>query len=204
MVLWTIHEIDFWEKLQRDTAIRPDLKSVQSSYDGDLDFFVRPYGWLVGRLEERIGRPGPDAMPIWAWYQYHDSKRRRPDLRQGAHLDRGAKGVRIEFEIDDELVVLSDFDLWHCVLNYWPVFGTEKESDEFEAELDAKGLDFYKQKPLPDMWNARIERTWENIFDLDFICDLTDNAGRSKKCIQANFWELHMDMVRKVDEFVAR
>ena len=35
------------------------------------------------------------------------------------HLPKGERGVRLELQVADDRVLLSDFDLWHYVLNYW-------------------------------------------------------------------------------------
>jgi hypothetical protein len=35
---------------------------------------------------------------------------------------------------------LSDFDLWHYVLNYWYLPESEAEGEEFELELKQYGL----------------------------------------------------------------
>jgi len=44
-------------------------------------------------------------------------KKRMPDLRSCGHLPRGIPGIRLELEVEEERVLLSDFSMWHAVLN---------------------------------------------------------------------------------------
>ena len=118
----------------------------------------------------------------------------------------GDRGVRIEFAISDRLVLLSDFDLWHYVLNYWYLPESQKDDEDFESELSRRGLSFYKDKPLRNaVFHRKITESWVRIFDLDW----TDrNRGiahpRTRKSIQASLWELRRDQVRDVRFFGAR
>ena len=112
--------------------------------------------------------------------------------------------MRIEFEIDDSLVLSSDFDLWHYVLNYWYLPASSVEGETFESELAEQGLSFYQTKPLPNpAVDEAIRASWEHIFDLEWV-EKDLSAPRADKSIQAAFWELPLESVRRVDEFVAR
>ena len=125
-------------------------------------------------------------------------------MRSSGHLTAGKKGVRLEFELNDDWLLLSDFSLWHYVLNYWYLPKSEAEGEAFEAELAARGLSFYETKPLPDYeYHFRIQQSWERIFDIDWKEDSIATA-KENKSIQACFWELKLDRVKKVDRFIAK
>lgn len=167
------------------------------------------YDWLATRMEAMIGgRPSPRALPLWAWQQYDGAARPRPDLRSSGHLPRGTRGIRIEFEIDDSAVVLSDFMDWHFVLNGWYVSDSEEEDDAFDASVAKKWHSGGCWKPnFPPRHRRRIEASWEKIFDLDRACDDEDwrgPSGRDERDIQATFWSIDIGMVRRADEFTAR
>ena len=119
-------------------------------------------------------------------------------------MPRTERGVRIEFEIDGAFVLLSDFELWHYVLNYWYLPPSSAEGQAFEAELAEHGLDFHRTKPLADpVFDKAIRETWERIFDMEWAEeDLA--VPRAEKSIQAAFWELALEDVRRVDQFTAR
>ncbi len=114
--------------------------------------------------------------------------------------------MRIEFEVNDRLVLLSDFELWHYVLNYWYLPKSLRDADDFEAELSRRGLSFYRTKPLRDRaLHRRIAESWNRIFDLDWADKARGIAHpRASKCIQATLWELKRDQVREVRFFRAR
>ena len=202
MTLWTIQSIAAWNILQREQVLFADQR-----YSSDL--CLDAYRWLVKQMERRIGpRPENTSLPLWAWYQWDDVKRRKPDLRFSAHLPQGQRGVRIEFEQSDKGVLLSDFVLWHHVLNYSYLPRTIADDEAFDAEFDAElskhNLSFSETKHLPvRAYHQRIEKSWERIFDLDWFAeDITHPVD--KKSIQATFWQLHFDQIRDVQFFTAR
>lgn len=135
-------------------------------------------------MQRRIGAPPPGVRyPVWAWYQYQDERARRPDLRRSAHAPSGTPLVLIEFELPDDQVLLSDFELWHYVLNDWYVAARVWRDRTYPPDVR--------------------ERSWRRIFDLDRI--IVDLAGpRSGRSIQATVWQVPMSVVRRVRPFVAR
>jgi hypothetical protein len=111
--------------------------------------------------------------------------------------------VRIEFQCPDSLVLLSDFQLWHYVLNYWYLPVTDEEGDLFEAELRAHNLSFFDTRPLPDPeFHRRVVRSWDRIFDLDWSEDGIA-CPRAKKSIQGTVWQVSLDQVREETSFKA-
>lgn len=181
------------------------MGKLQGCADEADPTFRSAYEWMSQQMTLRIGpRPTTVELPIWAWYQWRGERQRKPDLRAAGHLEKGEKGVRIEFKVNEQRALLSDFDLWHYVLNYWFLPPSEAEGDAFEAELAARGLSFFKTKPLPSTrYHRAIETSWQRIFDLNFSsADIA--APRKEKCVQACLWEITLDDVRDVSEFTAR
>lgn len=54
-------------------------------------------------------------------------------------MPAGTQGVRLEVEIPDAQVLLSDFDLWHYPLNYWYLPDDEEDDWRFERRCAEKG-----------------------------------------------------------------
>jgi hypothetical protein len=108
---WTIQHADKWKYFQESGVLIADEKFVP-------DDFIFAYSWMNKQMRARIKNApeGNHHYPIWAWYKY-DVNRRRPDLRKSGYLEKGAKGVLIEFEASMDDVLLSDFIEWHMVLN---------------------------------------------------------------------------------------
>lgn len=200
LTLWTVQTADAWSRIQQDGILRTDVRMVPGEYR-------RAYEWLARQMEERLGfRPSEMALPLWAWFQADGATCRKPDLRSCGYLPKGERGVRIEFEISDRLVLLSDFELWHYVLNYWYLPESLKDAGDFESELSRRGLSFYKTKPLRDRaFHGKIAESWSRIFDLDWTDRGRSIAGpRARKSIQASLWELRLDQVSDVRFFRAR
>ena len=195
MRLWTIQSMAAWELLQREQV----LVAAPRYIDED---FIEPYTWLTKQMEYRL-RSKSDSWPLWAWYQWNGINRPKPDLRSIGHLPKGERGVRIEFEQSDDGVLLSDFVLWHYVLNYWYLPETEADSDAFMAELSEHNLDDFLKRLLPAPYRQRIEDSWNRIFDLNWFDEYLTQPY-SQKSIQATFWKLRFHQIRDVKAFTSR
>jgi len=139
---------------------------------------------MSAEMERRIGPPPRDVRyPVWAWFQHRSAAARRPDLRSTNHLPPGSAGVRLEFEVSKHEVLLSDFALWHFVLNSWylprSANGHERSSE------------------------AAKQRSWARIFDLRFSAREVAEP-LPQKSIQATLWEVKLSSIRGVQEFIAR
>ncbi|MCP4545361.1 MAG: DUF3841 domain-containing protein [bacterium] len=197
MRLWTIQTPTAVTQLERTGALRSSRQHIDEDY-------LRPYRWMREQMRSRISRGPSRAWPIWAWQQWEGQARAMPDLRAAGHLPSGTVGVRLELEVEPDNVLLSDFELWHYVLNYWYLPTSISEGTRFERELRSKGPCFFRSKPLPDTeYHEKIVESWGKIFDLDWA--QRDIAyPRKKKSIQACMWQIELEMVRGKREFKAR
>jgi hypothetical protein len=183
MILWTIKPFSWWTSLKENGRITGDLAKIKSDPNNFYeDQFQQAYGWMIEQMKQRlpVQPPNPSAYPIWAWYQRSNAKKRRPDLRSYRHKAYGHH-TRIKFEIDDKLVLLSDFETWHYILNDF-IIRPEEENFDTEDEV----LPFTEEEKV---------KSWDHIFDLDFSCPLEEAV------IQATFWELKLEQVKEVKEF---
>ena len=196
MILWTIQSPEAVAVLERQGVLVADAGDIEPS-------FQRAYRWMEAQMLRRIGPSNHRGRSIWAWRAWTD-QRARPDLRSTGHLARGFRGARIEFGANPATVLLSDFSLWHYVLNYWYLAASLKDQHAFESEVKAAGLDYFATKPLPDpALHSRIEASWNRIFDLDvFIKGITEKRGT--RSIQATLWALPLNAVREITWFTAR
>ncbi len=190
--------MEAWDAIRTRGSLRGNRCQTEKA-------FRSAYDWMTRQMRQRIGPPPTrDSKPIWAWYQWRGDRQRKPDLRCGGHLERGQKGVRVEFAVEDSRVLLSDFDLWHFALNYWYLPTSEADGDVFERKLAAEGQSFFTTKPLPiERYHRAIEASWNRIFDLDFLGEGI-TSPRKQKCLQACLWEVFLADVTDVTEFTAR
>ncbi|WHE88346.1 DUF3841 domain-containing protein [Lachnoanaerobaculum gingivalis] len=163
MLLWTIQHKTTYDILLETGRLIANEKSLL--FEGA---FRSSYDWLAKQMKKRIGMP-PNGVryPIWAWYQW-EGVRKRPDMR--THRYGGKKGIPIvllSIDVPDNMVLLSDFDMWHVILNdgYLPLY----EKDDIEYPSEDEKL-----------------KSWENVFCIDEVTD----CWYIPKSTQATFWEL--------------
>lgn len=131
--------------------------------------FREAYDWLAREMETRIPKPKDVQYPAWAWFRHHGDNR-KPDRRLTL-FNNYREPTILELEVPDDEVLLTDFDLWHWVLNGWAY-----QSDE-DYELN------------PD-WEATEEEklaSWQIIFDVD-----------SSDFVQACIWTIKPEHVIRV------
>jgi hypothetical protein len=153
--------------------------------------FQEKYRWLCRKMTERIGPPPEGVeLPLWAWYM-QNGKHKKPDLRSERWIC-GPSDVDytcIELEIPENQVLLSDFELWHSVLNDWLISFSEAEDDRIHE---------YYNSLSPEARRAYKDKNWEQIFDISFFESKWIRRGYM---IQATFWVLSRDMIRDVRFF---
>ena len=128
--LWTMQTRDVWESLQRTGVYRTDTALCWMAEE-----LPHAYSWLAREMTKRVGPP-PQGVdyPVWAWYM-QNGRHKKPDLRS----ERWGYGPGdedyccIELEIAPQRVLLSDFDVWHSVLNNGLISDTEEEDVALEA-----------------------------------------------------------------------
>ena len=130
--------------------------------------------------------------PIWAWYKY--CGKNKPDLRKSGHLSKGEVGYRIEVEVDERNVLLTDFSDWHLVLSGDETSFELKHSyfyldtcDDEEIKLFSDEGWFVKDDKILFDWNKII---------LDKNSPITD--------IQATIWYIKLEQVKSVQKFKSR
>ena len=193
MILWTMQTVEVYQQIMETGSYVCD--KTKSSYL-ETQAFVDAYDWLVKQMDDKgIYHPENTEYPVWAWHT-HYWKRKQPDLRRNEYGSyRGRELVCLELDIPDELVLLSDFDAWHDVLNkcYIDDSTCEEEYDMIYDEFD---------KLPSDERDRLMVESWNKIFDVTTTID-TEWIKRGK-FIQATFWELKKEFVKKVKFFKCR
>ncbi len=188
MILWTIQDEASYKTLLKKGVYRCDLRSE------GLPDFKPAYDWMVAQMIRRIGaKPRGVVYPIWAWFLWtRDCK--KPNL--GWFIkncgEKGQRFVRLELEVPDKDVLLSDFDVWHSILNNQLISYSNEEDDELEEQ--------YQTLPEPQRREMK-EKNWERVFDVEYVPNNWRGRGES---IQATFWELRLEYVRKATPFTSK
>ena len=205
MRLWTIQHINAYENL-----LKYEVLTANEDYFSLESDFRQAYDWMARRMRDKgIISPVSVNYPLWAWYQW-EGKRKRPDMRQKGYASRGEKIALLTIEINEKDCLLTDFDLFHFVLNYWYLPNDEKNGDEFENLYESLGFSWHDLQDISitsdEMKKLRaiIESSWERVFDLESEDEGYIFGKNSAKSIQATFWELHLSQVVKAEFFTAR
>jgi hypothetical protein len=182
-----------WDQLQRQGVLRGDGRRVAACYR-------YAYRWMADQMRLRLP-PHCAKFPLWGWYQWQGAKQCRPDLRASGHLAKGQPGVRIELELPEDTVLLSDFNGWHSVLNRHFLSISEQEDDAFGRELERAGVEW--RWPYPEPFHDRVVSSWQRIFDVE-AGDAEWWGAPAERTIQATFRELTIPQIRRVHIFRAR
>ena len=187
MILWTMQPIEVWNIIQNTGVYRCDpVKSSMQEIE-----FVEKYEWLIRQMKKRIGPPPVGVtFPVWAWYK-QNGKHKKPDLRgeRWCYGPGDEDYVCIEFEVPDDQVLLSDFDVWHIILNNGLISETEEEDSRQEAYWDSL---------TPEEQKTYRDKNWERVFD---ITPLDNHWIRRGDWVQATLWELRKENIRAVRFF---
>ena len=214
--------IDLWT-FQDYNAIARSLEdhgkyqaSISDSTWIDDPGFMAAYRWMIWQIDQHgVKRPesitveDPNLItPIWAWAKWTDDSsvdeesgipKLKPDRNN--QLFYGNEHDLVHLRVPVERVLMSDFDLFHCVLNaYEQALWQSKSHDSdvqvpltpFEEIWSQTPVEGYSQTDeimLPDL-------IWDN-----FIVSVNESKSFDETpFIQAVLWELLPEDVIEVDE----
>lgn len=166
-IYYTIQHLEEFKKFKEDGILKGQKEFV-------FEWDIEAYKWLIEQMDKRLGIKG--SYPIWVWTK-------KPKLREKGLMEKGTPSVCIKLEIPDEIVLLSDFDAWHCVLNDWFCSLSENEPTSDNEVLKRK--------------------SWENIFDLKKVRD-SEVWGGDKQWVQGVTPCIKKEQVLKVKHFIAK
>jgi len=184
MILWSIQPEAGVRHLERTGVLRGDGRRL---FLHERRFAFR---WMSQQMAERLGPPRGSRYPVWAWKVWNGHRSARPDLRSRAHLPRGTRGARLEIDVPEKRVLLSDFSRWHFVLFNDYLYDDRREDEEMERK---------------EVWRDRdlVRQSWVRIFELD-RGDPAEFGEPWERSIQATLWSIELRDVRSITWFTAR
>lgn len=203
LTLYTFQPLFVWETLCDlgyyhpffIDELDPDLKNGAAEWDWS---FLSAYTWLKNQMNKRgIVYENNNSHMIWAWHHWASYKKTAPDKRYASVYNyfKTEPYVMMELSIPKERVLLSDYDSWHFVLNYW-YFEKRRKSDKFVKEYN-----YYRIKPKnQEEIHPLMSESWEQIFDMKLAREIIDIPKKAQQ-IQATFFELFYNDVKKVHFF---
>lgn len=170
MKLWTIQPVEVINEIEEKGYYITDKEKI----DND---FITAYNWITDKMKENIRNSDNIEYPLWAWHTY-DGKRKQPDLRNSGYAEKGTKMCCIEFEIQDDKVMLSEFDEWHIVLNDGYGFDNELWDKKYEHILTLS--EEQQEKEKIKSWENVIIHKKEDVINKQYIQALI-GGGRYNK-----------------------
>jgi hypothetical protein len=214
MQLWSIQPAEVWEilKKEKEMFVNPALCSFL-----DEQIFVAAYDWIRGKMQERIPEYG-GRHPWWAWHTYINEKRRKPDLRLLKNEYSNEPYVRLELNVPDHEVLLTNFDGYMMVVNHRYLAFSEEEDGAFYSkhfppcdnpefaslsELRIKIEQGYDPGPAPvnEEFKNALRQSWEAALDLKAM---KKNEWLDGDTVQACFEVLRLKDVKKIDCFTGK
>lgn len=191
MRLWTVQPVEVLKLLQEKGLYVCDKTKSECLEEPS---FVAAYDWLVAQMEDKVGvRPEGVEYPVWAWYAY-DGVHGELNLDKESYVAKGQEAVCLEVEIPDNEVVLTDFSNWHCVLNNSYCSDALNE-DEWDSDME-----WFDSLKGEEKEKAKVA-SWQRIFD---ITRISNDFAENGMYVQATFWSLKLENVKKVRYFIGK
>ncbi len=215
----SIHEglIDLWTFQDYNTIARSFEAhgKYQASISGsswiDDPGFMAAYRWMIWQMNQHgIERPNSIVLtdpnlitPIWAWAKWtddsSDGSRVKPDRNN--QLFYGDKHDLIHLRVPVERVLMSDFDLFHCVLNAYEQVLWQSKSHDSDVQVPLIPFEeIWSQTPV-EIYSKTDEIMLPDLIWDDFVIQMNETKKINETpFIQAVLWELLPEDVVEVDE----
>lgn len=192
MKLWTIRSPREVSILQANGVLITNKKYIESD-------FIFAYDWMVEKLDLVDDKPSHCSYPIWAWKCFDKSRFCRPDLRLRWGTKAKEELYLIELDIPDNKILLSEYHLWHNVLDKNYLAKNENDELLFESFLNKNNL----ESKLSPLVKDKVFKSWEYIFNWSKL-DKNWHGNSVGDSIQAVFWELKIEWVTKITFFKSK
>ena len=213
MILWTVQDKSVLDILEQNKPYSVSNKHIifPESEDDACNHSNYAYKWLVKKMQDQIGPAPKDVTyPIWGWYKRQEREDGKPDMRSWKAEPDTEEVVRLKLDIPDWEVLLTDFDDWHCALNYWYLprnYADANAFDQILKELNIHWLDINNwsiQSPELSQIRKLVEKSWDRMIGVNYNPDTYCSLPWHYKTIQATFWQIKPEYVLNSEVFKAQ
>ncbi len=196
MKLFSFQSNDALHTLEKIFVYFPYGNFAQNPSFLDSPSFLFAYSWLIKKMQERnISYQFNSKNMIWSWFLI-DGVNKIDKRKSFTRNFQNKPFALLELDIPEQRLLLSDFDAWHYVLNYWPINIEEKNIN----------FDFYQHKPYDQdfhkyahpLEHQKILDSWNLIFDLKKSSEILEISSPN---VQATFFEIFSNDVKKIHIF---
>lgn len=190
--------------------------SISNSTWIDDPGFMAAYRWMIWQMDQHgVERPNSIVLdqnlitPIWAWAKWTDDSsdgsresgipKLKPDRNN--QLFYGNKHDLIHLRVPVERVLMSDFDLFHCVLNAYEQVLWKSKSYDSDIQITLTPFEeIWPQTPV-EIYSPVDEIMLPDLIWDDFVIQMNETKKINETpFIQAVLWELLPEDVVEVDE----
>ena len=207
MRIWTIQPVEVYEKLlrEKELSVQDSLSVYLANSDREHEHgsnwtFRDSYDWLVSMMDKFgiVGHTDEVKYPWWGWYK-HGGKYKKPDLRCIGLGNPGEESYCIELDIPDNEVLISDYDMWHCVLNNGDIWKGYETDGDFDKQFDLHE-EYTRKLRIEGKYEEYKLKTWERIVGtINKPDDFPDGEYK-----QVTFWKLRLENVVRAQKFKCR
>lgn len=208
MIIQTIQPLCVLEKLQSEGIVRA-ISYLEKDFISEQWGFAQSYEWMKKQMNSRQIYPEvQDKDLFWGWAWSGDRNQKKIDLRTRKHENKPGH-VILTLDKSDDDILLSEFGLWHHVLNYWPICVTSEQEIYWDEIVKNEIHNFYQHKPLKNhLLHEKISSSWnhifriknkENYFHLNLEPEQLNYLGideNEKMVVQATFWNIRIDELK--------
>lgn len=209
MILWTVQHASVLDEIDKHGVYHTDESHlwVKPEDDDDINHSHYAYLWLCKQMRKRIGDP-PNGVtyPIWAMLKQSGKPDGKPDMRSWGNSAKEPL-VRLKLDVPDYDVLVTDFGMWHCVLNYTHLPMSEVEFEKFWPQtLTMLGVDERDvrdwSKKSRELTQARkwLEASWDNCIGVNRVNEDWCGAWKDRS-FQATFWGLKAEYILSTERF---
>ena len=180
MKLWTRQHKNVLKELEDGDVYRAKKIYIQEKNDTISGYYLKLYDWYVQKAEKIVPRPQGVSYPIWLSTTSELMLRPTEDT------------IILELEVDREHIVVTSFEKWGYVVNYWYVPLNKEDEKKHNEELKKYGIGDESALVMGDKGNFypllknKIIKSWERMFDVS-----SEDIGTT----QATLWEIKREWV---------
>lgn len=183
VTLWTRQDKRSLEDLKNEGVIHIKRKHLVEKFDQIADYIISLYSWFVDKADKMVPKPEGVEFPVWC--SISEEYMLRPTDTEIVYV----------LEVEESDIIYFDGSKWDYVLNHHYVPKDEKDGEDYEKDIAAKGfkdsfsfLDENTSHFYPDE-KKRVMDSWMRVFE-------TDQWDPFR--IQANIWEIRPEMIKEI------
>lgn len=202
MIVWlSIPESEFKRFISEGTLTY--TKNHKDGFANSDDIFKHAYMYMIEQMNRHgLFNNDNNKSPIWCWYQIEGNKD-YTNIDKYFYEHTIGDYALVVLNVPEELVLLSDYDIWHYCLNCWCVATDDKDYDEYASFIDEHNI--RNQKLIDEEYRNENQyrkeayrmmiQSWTKIFDI-YREDNGYLFGKNKdKTIQGCCWSLDKENI---------